>query len=299
MMSKLSQHVVALLAAAAMHSALLGVKNANAQARPPVVGTAFAVRAPTYTNNLNPTTLHDLETAIGEQLSKMEQRYFKFLRWTSVETTVAAKLIISLLEEPHPLGVRILLSYEATVAGQNVDLPDIPDKVLYDAFDDHNAHAPTVLRRDVLDALDVQFANQDFRLRLQKQFLKTIPLTHSIFVDAKGQRLVVPIPWDSLRASDHSVLLVKFTAAPPSTARQLGTIRIVPDTRAAFGGEHGLIRATVSFYSFPPHLVKQWHPDIPTVLGHVVGDTLAVFMEAYDQDTSPSGTSGRLVTDPN
>ncbi len=272
------------------------------QDRPPVVSVEFEVADSLYIANMDVEPIEQIESTVSRRLAKLSERYFKFLRWSHEPQSgsvpdPAARLKVSLVGKPQPVGSEIELAFAATVGGKQVDLPHISNKRIYRSFDEQHAHAPSLLQADVLDSLEVQFRNESFRAHLQKQFLRTIPLTRQVHVDRDNQRLVIPIPWDSLRASDESVLLVEFfvVEAMPEE-RTDGSLRLMPDGRATMDGVTGLTRCAILRFNFPPSLREEWDPRIPAVLS--LAEEKVVFMEFYDPDTSPPGTQAGLVTDP-
>jgi hypothetical protein len=280
---------------------VLGAIDAYAQLTPPSVGAKFTLEAGEFRDNLAPDKVQQLEEDLTALLAELNGRYFKFLRWTPIPhsqnpDTVPTRLMVSLVATHHPLGARIDLAYRAFVSGQPLDLPHVSDMRMYEAWGDQPRHAPAVLLAQLTDSLKSHFQNQALRDHLQLEFLKHVPLTDSVHVDQAGERLVVPIAWEELRASDASVLLVKFRSKPPNRPEGGGHMKMAPDGLARVDNTEGLVRCAIVFFDFPPDRTTQWHPEIPLILKHVVGG-LTIYMETYVLDTAP-GTMGTLVIDP-
>jgi hypothetical protein len=260
----------------------------------PKVSTAFRVQAADFVANLSPATRAELETAMAAELAARVRQHFAFVDWTA-STPGAAELRLTMVGEPRGLAARILLEFGATVGGQPLSLAAFPRPLVYEHWDSQPTNDAPALQARLTEVVRALFDLDDFRLRLQKEFLRAVPLTEHVPLEERlmvltaDRRLVLPLSWDALRARSESVLLVRFLALPPSAAEEKdGEILLRPEAPVRSGSLRGLSRCAVDRFTFPPlDPVGSWDDRVAQLLSPAALRGLRVFMDEYVRDVNP------------
>ena len=282
---------------------LAAAERGLAQEERPLVAISFAVESPEFKATLD-AALPDLERAVAERLRALCQERFGFLAWTegsrvADRSQLAALFQVSLIEKQGGFGPHILIGYAIEIGGQRLAGPDLLPVEIYGPVDNHPTHEPDKLRAKVVEALEGEFGNQDYRRRFLDQFLRRIPLLRKM--EARDDKqLLLPIRRLKLQARNGSELLAEFHAQMPQEGRKNGRLLLRQAGEVLDDGpQRGLTLCSVLEFDYAPVTGHRgWHDRIPELLNHLIADTLRVYMWTYDPDFVP-GTSGSLATDLN
>ena len=271
---------------------------------PPVIATKFEIQATNFNQNFKPQERASCESAIGSEIAALGTDYFGCFRWLpqvndANMTNCAGTLKVELSQEDRGYGYNIFLGYTRIVNGQSAKLDFPAPTLLYAASRlDQPTQDPNRLQADIITELRRQFQNQELRKHFQEEFLSLIPLADTIEVATNVERVIIPISWEALRATEKSVLLVRFQTQS-GTANPLPVMIKMSPKEKNLPGSWGLnVGCLVIEFDRPPVFSRDgWHRLIPESYAQRVNGTAGVYVSDYYKDYS-AGTTGSLADKP-
>jgi len=278
----------------------LGAALAGAAAAADTLGArvqvVFAITAPDFVRNLPAPASAEMQRRMASELAVMAHDHFGFVEWLSSPPPAGppadAELRVTLVGEAREDGSRTSIELRGAVGGQPIEMPELPNVVVYELWDDKPTHDAAELRLKLVDVLHERLDNDDFRRRLQEQFLSQVPLSRRVVVRGQDKRLLVPASWKSLHARPDSMLRAVFSATPAAGAASEGQIRLSPEGPMAAEGLQDAVVCRIRQFTFPAVTVEgveAWHERIPVLLGPGVLNRITVSMESYQREASRPG----------
>jgi hypothetical protein len=275
-------------------------KPASAQDAPPWVDVDFSIQAKNFKNNLQGVS--QIETEIERVITDLCSNYFPFLRWRIAGLAgpdIYNGLNLALTQEEAIPMPRIIVSFSCNIEKNSIKLPAIQSIIVHEAFDmDRPTQDPEKFILRVKSLLRQRFHNEDFRSRLHRDFLSSIPLSQRIIVAESEHLVVVPIKWELLKPGGDSVLYVDFVSFGEPGSEKSGTMKLSLIQKRWRAPSPGSVQGAIAMLNFAPLIivnVGEWHEDIPLIFSGNVG--LKVYMEKYVEKVNPDTLAG-LVTRP-
>jgi hypothetical protein len=276
---------------------LIGLAIAHAQQPSPTIDIIFEIAAEPFKSTLSSQQRDKVEADIGRELVRLCSDPIAYLNWQQARAIgPRAALKVVLRNEHAGYSDEIYLQYISILGTQQMEWPRDPKKTVYQPFAlSVPAHKPDQLEADLLRNIRADFANDDFRRLLDDRLATTIPITEEIQFDEATQRCVLPLSWESLHATEDSVLRAEFQARPPQESQARAVqIRMAPERWESE------LKCRVFQFQYPPTTFLQAQqlsdPKIPESLREMVGKA-AVYMEKYVRDFR-ANTSGSLNVTP-
>src|SRR6266849_4553740 len=301
-MNKHLRSVIALLEACATvcTTGLLATGAAGQAIPPPLVRTTVVIDSSLLRDNLDPAELERARQELAAYAAeKLPNPGFDYMRWLPAQLQPALPSVAELRVVIHQRSFsgipRLILEYQAFLGGTQISLSSIAAQPIYDG------PAPSVHSVDRLIAdvkslrLDKDLPNEDFRRRLGEEFLRNIPLSEKVIVEAGKPDIILPLEFDALHASDQSRLYVEFTAQPDTQPADTGIMRLRPIKKVRAGTFEGGVNCRVYMFVFKDVSVPEPGGDDPRVLVILAPPSvksLRVFMEKFER------RAGTLITTP-
>lgn len=277
---------------------LINAGSISGQEHTPTVKVSFEIPAsvfPDYDSQVRESIITEINSDLAEKCST----YFSFLHWTTIsqissvsdyDYRLILKLTVSLLQNGL---TNFDLEYIGKIDTNYFEIYRfLKPYRLYNYYEDIPVQQPAKLKEDIMTAMEKQFIEDEFRLKLHENFLKVIPISQNALADSEKQRLILPIEWSDLKATEESVLRVEF-----ESDQIRGIIKMNPEVPITTDSLKGQSQCVIIFFSYEPINVSTWHNEIAKRLSRSHLNYLNVYMIKYDRDINP-GTYNAIVTDP-
>ena len=267
----------------------------------PTLIAGFQIEAPSFSSNFDAAARADWEDTVSIELARMAESRFGCFQWVpqkhdTTQTNVAGRLTIKLMQVDRGYNIEASLGYFRGTGGPLVPFGSLRPRILYPATTiNQPTQDPARLQGDVLAELRRQFDDQSVLNCLQREFVSLIPITKMLEMSTNAERVVIPIPWELLRASEQSILMVKFQTRPPAALPVM--IKMRPRERNLAATWAANVGCLVFEFDRPPVAThEQWHPLMAESYAQRDG-VPEVYMLEYWQDYS-AGTTGPLADHP-
>jgi len=271
---------------------------------PPLVRTNVVFDSSLLKDNLDPAELARAQQELAAYAAeKLPNPGFDYMRWMPAqvqpELPSAAELRI-VVHQISSSGIpRLVLEYQAFLGDEKVKLSSIVAQPIYDG-PAPSVHSVGRLIADVKSLrLDKDLPNEDFRRRLGEEFVHNIPLSDKVIVESGKPDIILPLDFDALHASDHSLLYVAFNAQPDTQPAADGYMRLRPMKKVPLGTFQGGVNCRLYMFEFKDVSVPedgvadpQVIPQVLVILAPPSIKRVHVYMDKFERQL------GTLITTP-
>lgn len=268
------------------------------QEKLPVVNTVFSFPDSIFVD-ISKDDKNDIAAYIGEKLALHGETHHGFLDWAPIHSTEDTSqnnpvLKLQLAGKKNSMELwEISLQFSGSIEGRDYKLYEQMDPIkLYGPFEDQPTHNPEKLQEDIENELARVFNDDENCETIHEHFLNKISLAKLVH-PLPNKFIVIPLSWESLKASKNSKLDVSFVKNSLP-----GNMELALQGPTYRNNWKGYVLCVVNIFHHPQYIMDNWDDIVVPEVSNLSPDSVKVFMAVYSHDEHPL-TIGTLAEDPN